>query len=469
MKARAKAVLPTPRSPFSAMMSPSWASREIRWASATVAASSGRSRAIIAQALYSFLAMRRNRRRSCEPSPAPPAVIDVRRPLWASRYCESPEYGRRPPVRAARYWQPATPPPERSLVPFSGAGAQPAARPAGCRGGGMRAKPSQGSLRRRQSADDSGSPPGCRLDRDGSAVQLDQALDQCETETSARLACPALEFLKDSGLVGLRNSDPGIGYGQQQLAVALCRLDRYRAARRGEFDRIGDEIEKRLLDAPLVRFGHADIGRAIQLEFELAASRALAGDAEHRFEHLANVDPFGFELHVARFDCCKIENVVDQLQQLVRAGEDAPAVVELAVIEVAEVLVVEDLRKADDRVERRAQLIRDIGDEFALEARRRFERLVALAQRPLDTRGIGHIEIGQKNIAVRQRHDSLLQHRAVRSVERAARQGRAGDARDGAFLHHRPVAAVTEKRARLLDDLADMRFAGDIFLGQTPQ
>src|SRR5262249_16973789 len=99
--------------------------------------------------------------------------------------------------------------PSVALVPFSGAGAQLAARPAGCRGGGMRAKPSQGSLRRRQSADDSGSPPGCRLDRDGSAVQLDQALDQCETETSARLACPALEFLKDSGLVGLRNSDPG--------------------------------------------------------------------------------------------------------------------------------------------------------------------------------------------------------------------------------------------------------------------
>src|SRR6266478_1910474 len=59
MKPRAKVVLPAPRSPFSAMTSPISARAEIRTANATVAASSGRSTAGIAHALYMLAAITR--------------------------------------------------------------------------------------------------------------------------------------------------------------------------------------------------------------------------------------------------------------------------------------------------------------------------------------------------------------------------------------------------------------------------
>src|SRR5207244_3900893 len=59
MKARAKVVLPAPRSPFNAMTSPISARAEIRAANAAVAASSGRSTTGIAQALYILAAITR--------------------------------------------------------------------------------------------------------------------------------------------------------------------------------------------------------------------------------------------------------------------------------------------------------------------------------------------------------------------------------------------------------------------------
>src|SRR5215471_3386561 len=203
---------------------------------------------------------------------------------------------------------------------------------------------------RRNSADDARPPSDRRLYRNRSAVQLDQALDEREPETGARLPFPALEFFENSGVLGLRYADPGIGHGQQQLVLAPRGFDRYIPARRREFDRIGDKVEERLFDAPLVSLDHPDIGRAIEFQRQLSAARALAREVDDGFQHLANLDPRGFELHIAGFDCREIENVVDQRQELVRAGQDATAVIELALIKVAEILVVEDFGKADDRV-----------------------------------------------------------------------------------------------------------------------
>ena len=83
-------------------------------------------------------------------------------------------------------------------------------------------------------------------------MQLDQALDQGQAEPSFRSPLAAREFLENSGLIRRRDADPGIGDGQQQLTSRRIGLDADRTAGRGEFDRIGNQVEERLLEAALV-------------------------------------------------------------------------------------------------------------------------------------------------------------------------------------------------------------------------
>ena len=135
---------------------------------------------------------------------------------------------------------------------------------------------------------------------------------------------------------------------------------------------------------------------------------------------------------------------------------------------VPKILVRQDFGKADNRVQRGTQLVGHVGEKFALQPPGGFECHVALAQRPLDPDRVGHVEIGQEHIAVGQRHRRHLQHRAVASGEPAARRRVCGDLGDDPLLHRRPIAAVIEKGAHLVDDLADMRLPGDIVLGQSP-
>ena len=112
--------------------------------------------------------------------------------------------------------------------------------------------------------------PAAEFDRDGSAMQIDQALDQRQAEPGTRSRRAAFELFEHPGLIGRRNADPAIGNGQQQLALAAFGLDAYRAARRGELDRIGNQVEKRLLEPAFVRRNRADVRRTTA-----ARSRAL--------------------------------------------------------------------------------------------------------------------------------------------------------------------------------------------------
>src|SRR2546423_5569732 len=99
-------------------------------------------------------------------------------------------------------------------------------------------------------------------------MQVDQALDQRQTEPGTRSQYAALELFEHPGLIGRRNTDPAIGNGQQQLTLAAFGLDAYRATRRGELDRIGNQVEKRLLEPALVRRNRTDGRRTTELDLE---------------------------------------------------------------------------------------------------------------------------------------------------------------------------------------------------------
>ena len=66
-------------------------------------------------------------------------------------------------------------------------------------------------------------------------------------------------------------------------------------------------------------------------------------------------------------------------------GKNVVDVFVLLVVQLAEVLFQQDFREADDRVERRAQLVRHVGEKFRLVPVRRFDLAILitdLAEQP---------------------------------------------------------------------------------------
>ena len=86
------------------------------------------------------------------------------------------------------------------------------------------------------------------------------------------------------------------------------------------------------------------------------------------------------ELHLPRLDLREIEHVVDELEQVVALVEDVAQVLLVVGGDRPDLPVVHELREADDRVERRAQLVRHVGEELALEAVRLLHPPVLLGQ-----------------------------------------------------------------------------------------
>ena len=107
------------------------------------------------------------------------------------------------------------------------------------------------------------------------------------------------------------------------------------------------------------------------VDVDLDAQVLLRGEAAQDVPHLARelrkVDRLGPELHLAGLDLRQIEHVVDQLQQVPGAGEDVAEVLPVLRRDRPDLAVVHQLGEADDRVERRAQLVRHVGEELALE------------------------------------------------------------------------------------------------------
>ena len=75
------------------------------------------------------------------------------------------------------------------------------------------------------------------------------------------------------------------------------------------------------------------------------------------------------QANAARLEPRHVEHVADDVEQVLAAGEDVGAIVAVLFrAERTEGLAFHQLREADDRVERRAQLVAHVGEEFRLGA-----------------------------------------------------------------------------------------------------
>ena len=100
----------------------------------------------------------------------------------------------------------------------------------------------------------------------------------------------------------------------------------------------------------------------------------------HVPQGVADAEGGAAELQSPGFDLGQVENVIDELEQMSTAIENVVRVLELAVVQVAKRLVHEYLGKADDGVQRRAQLVAHVGEELALGAIGCFRRVLGLLQ-----------------------------------------------------------------------------------------
>ena len=108
-------------------------------------------------------------------------------------------------------------------------------------------------------------------------------------------------------------------------------------------------------------------GEILRDQFELLVLRARRDDAHGFRQQAVEVELLEIEADAAGLDLRHVENVVDDVEQILAAAADVAAVfVVLLGAERAEHAGLHDLGKADDGVERRAQLVAHIGEEFRL-------------------------------------------------------------------------------------------------------
>ena len=72
------------------------------------------------------------------------------------------------------------------------------------------------------------------------------------------------------------------------------------------------------------------------------------------------------ELHLAGLHLGQVEDVVDQREQVVGRGEDVVQVLVLLLVHLAEQLLLQHLGEADDRVQRRPELVAHVRQEVGL-------------------------------------------------------------------------------------------------------
>ena len=157
----------------------------------------------------------------------------------------------------------------------------------------------------------------------------------------------------------------------------------------GELHRVADQIDQHLAQTRHVAVNstrHVRLDVVDQLDTLLAG--ALADQVERILDHAGDVERFVLKLHATRFDLGKIQDVVDQGQQLHSRKLDRLDVVALLHVERR---VLQQAGGADHAVERSSNLVAHGGEKGRLRLRSLENAQVGLAQRELGLLALGDV------------------------------------------------------------------------------
>ena len=125
----------------------------------------------------------------------------------------------------------------------------------------------------------------------------------------------------------------------------------------GELVGVAHQVKQALLDLGLIGTEAADIGRADHLDgiFTLIGERL--DDRHHLLKQGLDVDRLDEDIHLPGLDLRQVEDVVDQPQQVPAGAFDLLQVVDRGLVVLVGGVLLQDFAVADDRIERRAQLV----------------------------------------------------------------------------------------------------------------
>lgn len=200
-------------------------------------------------------------------------------------------------------------------------------------------------------------------------MQLRQRACDRQSEAGAlvaagHVALDLLEGTADPVELLARDADAGVLDIDVERIACLAQADRDPAAFGREFGGVVDQIADDLVER--MRIGHeVQVDCPVDAEFDALALDLVARAAHRLLDDEADRDAGLLQLQLAGFDARHVEDVVDDAEQIAAALPDIAGIVEIAVAaEAAEQAVFHDLGEADDRVERRPQLMAHIGEEF---------------------------------------------------------------------------------------------------------
>ncbi len=169
-----------------------------------------------------------------------------------------------------------------------------------------------------------------------------------------------------------------VTHAKNETVRLKARADLDHAAGRRELHRVVHEVEQHLFQLALVAPNQRQIGR--DADQEVYAGVAGTG-AQHALDPLGNlldVDIAFEQHHLAGFGFGEIENVVDDVQKVATAGMDVRDVAAVLLVYETALVPHHQVGESDDRVQRRAQLVADLGEKFDLDPVRFLGRVLGM-------------------------------------------------------------------------------------------
>ena len=266
------------------------------------------------------------------------------------------------------------------------------------------------ALAQRQAQLEGAAHAGFAVHAETATHQLGQAPADGEPQARAavlagRAAIGLLERAEQALQVRRRDADAAVGDTEDEFVALAARAEANLASGR-ELHRVGQQVQEDLRDPHRVaEAGRRQIVRLLDFEPQVPGGRAVAQHPGGLLDELRRVERHRLDLELARLDLREIEDVVDDRQQQLARVEDASE--GLPRLLAARAVPVADLRETEHAVQWRADFVRHVREEFALDARELLGGLPRLFACLIGALPLGDVEEAQHGA----RHARLGQDR----------------------------------------------------------
>ena len=191
------------------------------------------------------------------------------------------------------------------------------------------------------------------------------------------------------------HAEPSVAHAKGDLGTRLARHGEREHALAGELAGIAQQVKQRLLHLGLIGAEAADVGRADQLELVLVLADQRRDDRHDLVDQRPHIHLLDEHVHLAGFDFGQIEDVVDQAQQVAAGAFDLLEVLDRLGVALVLGVLPQNLAVADDRVERRPQLVAHVGEEARLGPVGLLGRIAGQLKRPLGVAKVRQRTLGR--------------------------------------------------------------------------